>query len=195
MVISAVVTGRNFDILQIKHYDDVKMVAIASQISSLTSAYWTVYSNADHSKHQSSASLAFVRGIHRGPVNSLHKWPVTRKMFPFDDVIMTCSCVYESNHYRVQRDFRFAPAIRFISFCSWHYDSCFDVLANHHLLFQWHVTFCEKLRNDDSLKGLSLKRLTITWKTGANIHFHLTVFVLWMTWWKGDLMALTIIRV
>ena len=47
-----------------------------------------IYSNADQRKHQSSASLAFVRGIHRGPVNSLHKWPVTRKMFPFDDVIM-----------------------------------------------------------------------------------------------------------
>ena len=40
------------------------------------------------SKHQSSVSLAFVRGIHRWPVNSPHKWPVTRKMFPFDDVIM-----------------------------------------------------------------------------------------------------------
>ena len=39
-------------------------------------------------KHQSSASLTFVRGIHRGPLNSPHKWPVTRKMFPFDDVIM-----------------------------------------------------------------------------------------------------------
>ena len=39
-------------------------------------------------KYQSSASLASVRGIHRGPVNSPHKWPVTRKMFPFDDVIM-----------------------------------------------------------------------------------------------------------
>ena len=45
-------------------------------------------SDADQRKHQSSASLAFVRGIHRGPVNSPHKWPVTRKMFPFDDVIM-----------------------------------------------------------------------------------------------------------
>ena len=39
-------------------------------------------------KHQSSASLAFVREIHRRPVNSPHKWPVTRKMFPFDYVIM-----------------------------------------------------------------------------------------------------------
>ena len=44
--------------------------------------------SADQRKHQSSASLAFVRGIHRSPVNSPHKWPVTRKMFPCDDVIM-----------------------------------------------------------------------------------------------------------
>ena len=61
---------------------------MASQIASLTIVYSTVYSGADQRKHQSSASLAFVRGIHRGPVNSPHKWPVTRKMFPFDDVIM-----------------------------------------------------------------------------------------------------------
>ena len=70
------------------HYDDVIMDAIASQITSLTIVYSNVYSGADQSKHQSSASLAFVWGIHRGPVNSPHKWPVTRKMFPFDDVIM-----------------------------------------------------------------------------------------------------------
>ena len=64
------------------------MSTIASQITSLTIVYSTVYLGADQSKHQSSASLAFVWGIHRGPVNSPHKWPVTRKMFPFDDVIM-----------------------------------------------------------------------------------------------------------
>ena len=64
------------------------MSLIASQITSLTIVYSTVYSDADQRKHQSSASLAFVRGIHRGPVNSPHKWTVTRKMFPFDDVIM-----------------------------------------------------------------------------------------------------------
>ena len=34
------------------------------------------------------ASPAFVRGIHRSPVNSPHKLPITRKMFPFDDVII-----------------------------------------------------------------------------------------------------------
>ena len=64
------------------------MGAIASQITSLTIVYSTVYSVVDQSKHQSSASLAFVWGIHRGPVNAPHKWPVMRKMFPFDDVIM-----------------------------------------------------------------------------------------------------------
>ena len=50
--------------------------------------YSIVYSGADQRKHQISASLAFVWGIHRWPVNSPHKGPVTRKMLPFDDVIM-----------------------------------------------------------------------------------------------------------
>ena len=50
--------------------------------------YSAVYSGADQRKHQSYASLAFVRGIHRWPENSTHKWPVTRNMFPFDAVIM-----------------------------------------------------------------------------------------------------------
>ena len=65
------------------------MGAMASQITSLTIVYPIVYSGTDQRKHQSSASLAFVRGIHRWPVNSPHKGPVTRKMFPFDDVIMS----------------------------------------------------------------------------------------------------------
>ena len=64
------------------------MNTVASQITILTIVYLTVYSDVDQRKHQSSTSLAFVRVIRRGPVNSPHKWPVTRKMFPFDDVIM-----------------------------------------------------------------------------------------------------------
>ena len=64
------------------------MSTIASQITSLTIVYSIVYSVADQTKPQSSASLAFVQGIHRGPVNSTHNWPLKRKMFPFDDVIM-----------------------------------------------------------------------------------------------------------
>ena len=56
----------------------------------------------DQSKHQSSASLAFVWEIHRGPVNFPHKWPVTRKMFPFDDVIMHMQG-YINQHARIMR--------------------------------------------------------------------------------------------
>ena len=71
------------------HYSDVIMGTMASQITNLTFVYSTAYSRADQRKHQSSASLALVRGIHRWPVNYPHKAPVTRKMFPFNDIIMT----------------------------------------------------------------------------------------------------------
>ena len=70
------------------HHTDIIMSAMASQFTRLTIVYSTVYSGADQIKHQSSASLAFVREIHRWPVNSPYKGPVMRKMFPFDDVIM-----------------------------------------------------------------------------------------------------------
>ena len=64
------------------------MGTIPFQITSLAIVYSAVYSDADQRQYQSSESLAFVRGIHRRPVNSPHKWPVTREVFPFDDVIM-----------------------------------------------------------------------------------------------------------
>ena len=67
------------------------MGAIAFQITSLTIVFSTVYLDTDQRKHQSPASLAFVRGIHRRPVNSPHKWPVTRKKIPFDEVIMNAT--------------------------------------------------------------------------------------------------------
>ena len=74
------------------HYWDVIMSAMASQITSVSIVCSTVCSDGDQRKHQSSASLAFVRGIHRWSVNSPHKGPVTRKMFPLDDVIMSANC-------------------------------------------------------------------------------------------------------
>ena len=70
------------------HYNDIMMSAMASQITSLTIVYSTFHSGTDQRKQQSSASLAFVWGIHRWSVNSLHKAPVRRKMFSFDDVIL-----------------------------------------------------------------------------------------------------------
>ena len=70
------------------HYSDVIMSAVVSHITGVSIVYSTVCSVADQRKLQNSASLDFVRGIHRWPVNSPHKGPVTWKMFPFDDVIM-----------------------------------------------------------------------------------------------------------
>ena len=74
----------------LNHYSDVTMGAMASQITGVSNFYSTVCLGADERKHQSSALLAFVRGIHQWLVNSPQKGPVTRKMFPFDYVIMHC---------------------------------------------------------------------------------------------------------
>ena len=81
------------------HYDDVIMTTMASQITCHMIVYSTVYSGADQRKHQSSASRAFARGIHWGPANSPHKWPVTRKMFPFDDVIKCKLLNFSAYHF------------------------------------------------------------------------------------------------
>ena len=64
----------------------------ASQITSLTIVYSSVYPGADQRKHQSSTSLAIVRGIHWWPVNSPQKGPVMQKMFSFDDFFMLRRC-------------------------------------------------------------------------------------------------------
>ena len=68
----------------VTHCSDLIKSVIASQITGVSIVCTTVCSSADQTKHQSSTSLAFVRG----PVNSRHKGPVTRKVFPFDDVVM-----------------------------------------------------------------------------------------------------------
>ena len=60
-----------------KHSRFIIMNAMASQITSVSIVYSKVCSGADQRKNQSSASLVFVRGIHRWPVNSLHERPVT----------------------------------------------------------------------------------------------------------------------
>ena len=60
------------------------MSAMASQITRLTIVYSTVYSGADQRKHQSSASLAFVKWIHR----------LETPKFPYDDVIVATGLIY-----------------------------------------------------------------------------------------------------
>ena len=96
---TGIIYSSHCNLFESHHSSDVIMDTIASQITSLTIVYSTVYSDADQRKHQSSASLAFVRRIHRGPVNSPHKWPVKRKMFPFDDVIRFANLVIGRRWY------------------------------------------------------------------------------------------------
>ena len=72
----------------LNHYSDVIMSKMASQITGITIVYLTICLGADQRKHKNSVSLAFVKGIHQWTVNSQHKWPVMRKMFPFDEIIM-----------------------------------------------------------------------------------------------------------
>ena len=84
------------------YYNDVIMSSMASQITSLTIVYSTVYSGADQKTYLSSVSLLFVRRIHRWPLNSPHKGPITRKMFPINDVIMARrENVFKENKIRI----------------------------------------------------------------------------------------------
>ena len=70
------------------YYNDVIMSPMASQITSLTIVYSTVYSGADQRKHQKLRATGLCEGNSPMTGEVPHKGPVTRKMFPFDDVIM-----------------------------------------------------------------------------------------------------------
>ena len=83
------VESRNPNTVYYCHYSDVIMGTMASQTTRLTIVYSTVYSGVDQRKHQSSASLSFVRGIHRWPVNSQTKGQLRGKCFQ----LMTSSCI------------------------------------------------------------------------------------------------------
>ena len=107
------------------------MGSIASKISSLAIVYSSVYSGADQRKHQSSASLAFVRG----PVNSPHIGPVTQNMFPFDDVIM--NIVQQDGPIRL---WRFPEAVTWSMFTDAHHSK----LHPTSWYLNWHFPCCSR---------------------------------------------------
>ena len=82
------------------HYTDIIISAMASQITGVLIVCSSVSSGGDQRIHQRSASLAFLRGIHRWLVDSLHKGPVTWKMFPFHDVIMEWQIYYQEEGFQ-----------------------------------------------------------------------------------------------
>ena len=122
------------------YYNDVIMSTIASKTTSLTIVYSTVYSGTDESKHQRSASLAFVWGIHRWPGNSPYKGPVTRKTFPFDDVIMVFTNIttrqWMGQGYRWTKIHYYFQWLQFISWRDEKVHCCF---------FQTPATLCMHL--------------------------------------------------
>ena len=142
------------------------MGAVASQIANITIVYSTVYSGAHQRKHQPSALLAFVWGVHRWPVNSPHKRPMTRKMFPFDDVIMNLlhSLVPPSPplaHIAPRPNTQLSLAFGTHSVIAsaiieplwtirWNYEGCFLL----HALLQWEIKiihaikFCDPITTD-----------------------------------------------
>ena len=149
----------------IVHYSDVIMDAIASQITGVTIVYSTACSGADQRKHQSSASVAFVRGIHRWPVNSPHQSPVTRKMFLFHEVIMSRTIPTLTILTRVLPIWQSTPRTLLIralpiSPNGWFLklQLCTNVLLSKHIVFcprYWEVKFNEA--TSDSSWGLSMQ--------------------------------------
>ena len=100
------------------HYSDVIVSAMASQTTGVSIIYSPVCSGVDQRKQQGFASLAFVRGIHRWPVNSSHKGPVTRTLLPFHDVIMSRPILCWDIWTYLQVFSRYMIATSSIGYCS-----------------------------------------------------------------------------
>ena len=103
-----------------KHYRDIIMSMMESQITGASIVYLTVCSGTDQRKHQSFASLAFVRGIHWWPVNS------PQKMFPFNDVIMQASFgnlthILSCHNYILHNWMSISPCVYFNYVTGWNW--------------------------------------------------------------------------
>ena len=119
------------------------MSTMFSQITGVSIVYSTVGSGADQIKHQSFASQAFVRGIHRWRVNSPHKGTETRNKFPH--VAHTHACVNESMHYACSR---FHSNNNFLKrrhhdLCERFHDSVYDIYI--YILCNWYSTYTIKI--------------------------------------------------
>ena len=175
------------------------MGEMASQITSLTIVYSSVHSGADQRKHQSSASLAFVRGIHRSPVNSPHKWPVARKIFPFDDVIMMltricddiwCHCaankqhnlvLFYSTHHKIATvDSIWDFQIQLVEFNS--IIEAYYAFASPHFLMSSDIVFrkyCQSANHVNPLITLLRSRTILMHFHGEFVMIHIMMFKYW----------------
>ena len=153
------------------HYGDVIMGAMAFRITSLTIACTTVYSGADQRKYLSPASLVFVREIHRGPVNSPHKRPGTRKMSPFDDVIMArCMLSHEGNEDNVSPNHGKHPSESSVTFLMHLSESCVrrNIVKFHKLQSTVHVVRPHAKKNSSGSTDREGMKLSLSWEIAYN---------------------------
>ena len=155
--------------VELHHYGDVIKRAMASQITGVSIIYPTICSGADLRTRQSSASLALVRGIHRSPVNSPHKGPVTREVFPFNDVIMntgswfqgTGKWTFQATQYQFRMQLRpiSQRVYALIIYTSWnHVVLTFKLMTRSRYIFghfttahlSWHVQIPDLTRSSES---------------------------------------------
>ena len=137
------------------------MGAMASRITSLTTVYSKVYSGAEERKYQSSASLAFVRGLHRGPVNSPYKGPVTRKIFH----LMTSSCspmdVTKTLWFRAIR-------FRFITHKLWTATECLITSLHYKINTNSGLYECQPQHQQEALRECRFP-LCLIWRIWNNV--------------------------
>ena len=93
-------------------------------------------------KHRSSASMAFVTGIHRWPVSSPRKEPATQKMFPFDDVIMRKVYLYTLFNYKSMHSFIEHICTKNNGF----YCNCSKLMSDMYCIFVYQILYrwCHK---------------------------------------------------
>ena len=161
------------------------MGVIGSQITRLTIVYSTVYSGANQRKYQSSASLAVVRGIHRWSVNSPHKWPVTWKMFPFDDVII--SSIFSCDQAALWMVFSVRPSVCPSVTPFW--------LCSHHRIIMKFSGVITKDEGKVHAKGqVQRSKVKVTEVTTQLNRFRTVTPVLIHIWWWNDTYSLLLLR-
>ena len=139
----------------IKPYSDIIMRVMASQITSISIVYSTICWGEDQRQHQNSVSLAFVRRIHWWPMDSPHKGPITWKMFPFDDFIMTELDFY---HFKI---LTCLGTVGSLTICGW-------------LFLSSSLRFWSRccLWNPNCVKTLTEKNLTCQESLDLPLHWH-----------------------
>ena len=173
--------------VMVSHYSDVTMSTMASEFSAvLISLLGRLFKQRNH---QSSASLAFMRAIHRRPVDSPHKGPVMWKMFPFDGVIMNFIVLDGTGgfHKGKLRCHQCPVDSPHIGPEMWSFNIFFAVTLNDPLKTRWSFWWFETLWRSYDVTVMMILRM-LSAKVGFRIefsycnHLHISHTLVCVTW-------------